>query len=72
MTREHVSLSQFCELLAIPSTLCGVELDRAGITLVFQEEPVAQTSGVIPQLNQGGKTMGKGKGKGKGSGKRGC
>jgi hypothetical protein len=72
--REAVSLSQFAELIGVlPSRLIGVEMDRRGtgtVTIVLEpEDDMAQSSGTIPQLNTGGKTIGGKKGKG---GKRGC
>jgi len=105
--REHLSISQFSELVGIdPARFNGVEVDRRynRVTLVLEPEPcpepkcelvighawyhkayatrgdgvdvswprstdMAQTSGTIPQLNTGGKTIGGKKGKG---GKKGC
>lgn len=70
VVREHLSISQFCELLAIPpERFNGVEVDKRihQVTLVLEpEEPMAQTTGTIPQLAQGGKKIGGKKGK------RGC
>jgi len=104
--REHLSISQFSELVGIdPARFNGVEVDRRSsrVTIVLEPELCPEpkcelvighagwhkafatrgdgadvswprssdmnTSGTIPQLNTGGKTIGGKKGKG---GKRGC
>ena len=62
LVRVPLSVSQFSELVGIdPDRFVGVEVParRSGnVILVLEEEDVAQGSGVIPQLNQGGKKIG--------------
>lgn len=67
VVREPLSISQFCELVGIePARFVDVEVNRRAstVTLVLEpeEDTVAQTSGVIPQLNTGGKKIGGRKG----------
>ena len=60
VVREPISRSVFCDEMGIdPQRFIGVEMPRRGgpVFLVTEAE-MAQTSGVIPQLNQGGKKIG--------------
>lgn len=70
VVREHLSISQFADLVGIPpARFIGVDVDRRSsrVTLVLEPEAdMAQTSGQIPQLNTGGRTIGGKKPKGKG------
>ncbi len=69
--RHPISVSQFCELLALdPTRLIAVERrGRLGATLTIVMEPEADmnTSGTFPQLTKPGKKIG-GKGGKKGKG----
>jgi hypothetical protein len=68
MTYEQMlSVSQFCELLALDGRLVSVRHEPPSSIVVVMEDGMAQTSGVAPMLNAGGKKMG-----GKKGGKRGC
>ena len=56
--RQPISVSQFCELLAIePSRFIGIERrrhDSTGLLIVLEGDDMAgQTSGTLPQLAQG-------------------
>lgn len=67
---EPISISQFAELLGIePAQLRSVEVDRLINRVVVawdtEDRAVSQTSGVIPQLNTGGKKIGGKRPKGK-------
>lgn len=67
--RHPISVSQFCELLAIdPTRFIGIERHSTGLYLVLEPEAGMNTSGAFQQLNTGGKKIGGKKGKGK----RGC
>lgn len=68
VVRESISISVFCDEMGIdPKRFVGVEVDRRSstVTLVLEPDDMAQTSGVIPQLNTGGKKIGGRKPKGK-------
>ncbi len=68
MTHEQaISVSQFCELLALDGHLVDVRRESPSSIVVVMEDGMAQTSGVAPMLNTGGKKIGAKKG-----GKRGC
>ena len=77
VVREHLSISQFAELVGIvPARLTGLEMDKrvSRVTLVLEpeENDMAQTSGTFPQLTKGGTKIGGKSPKGKGGGRKGC
>lgn len=68
VTEHRISVSQFCDLLALePSQLVSVRRESPSSIVVVVEDDMAQTSGVAPMLNKGGKKSG-----GKKGGTRGC
>ena len=58
LERERISVQTFCDEMGIDrSRFVGVEMERRSgpvILLLTKGDGVAQTSGTIPPLNQGG------------------
>ena len=61
--RHEISVSQFCELLALdPARFVGVARLKNGSITILLEPEAMNTSGTFPQLTTGGKKIGTKKG----------